>query len=132
MAAIFLLAALAALIAFLTSVSGLHQMSATLDLQGARAYQAARAGIEWGAYRALQSGSCQATASFALPADLSGFAVTVTCTDTAYTESSSTTKHIYTIVSTACNHPLGGACLSTPGQQAYVERQLQVTIDKPL
>jgi len=44
--AIFLLVVLAALGAFILTISGTQQTSSALDVQGARAYQAARAGIE--------------------------------------------------------------------------------------
>ena len=51
--AIFLMVVLALLGAFIVSVTGLQQSSQQLDVQGVRAYQAARAGIEWGACQVL-------------------------------------------------------------------------------
>src|SRR3990172_2936053 len=51
--AIFLMVVLAMLGAFMLSVTGLQQSSSQLDVQGVRAYQAARAGIEWGAWQVL-------------------------------------------------------------------------------
>ena len=48
-AAIFLLVVLALMGAVIVTVTGLQQSSQQLDVLGARAYQAARAGIEWGA-----------------------------------------------------------------------------------
>lgn len=46
-AAIFLLVVLSALGAFMVTVSVTQHTNAALDVQGSRAYQAARAGIEW-------------------------------------------------------------------------------------
>jgi Tfp pilus assembly protein PilX len=51
--AIFLLVILAALGAFILTISGTQQTSSALDVQGARAYQAARAGIDWASYQLL-------------------------------------------------------------------------------
>jgi MSHA biogenesis protein MshP len=128
-AAIFLIVVLAALGAFLVTVSGLQHSSSALDIQGARAYQAARAGIEWGAYRALRNNVCAAPTSFSPGATLSEFTVTVACTATAYSEATPATGTVYRIVATACNRPNAGTCPGNVGQN-YVERQLQATMDK--
>ena len=79
--AIFLLVMLSALGAAIVKVSTSSQIASAIEVQGERAYQAARAGIEWGLYRQLRSNSCAATTSFALPAGntLSNFTVTVKC-----------------------------------------------------
>ena len=53
--AIFLLVILASLGAFIVTISGVQQTSSALDVQGSRAYQAARSGIEWGTYQVLQT-----------------------------------------------------------------------------
>ena len=126
--AVFLLLVTSALIGFLMNLSSLQHSAATLDLQGSRASQAARAGIEWAVYRAARDNSCARSASFTLSADLSDFTVTVKCTDTPYTETESREKHVYSVVATACNRPSAGAC---PGDPApfYVERQLQALVD---
>ena len=128
-AALFLLVVIGGLIAFLLRLSGLQHSTAALDLQGARAFQSARAGIEWGVYRALQDSSCAASESFGLAGDLSDFTVTVQCIDTPYTEVDATVKHVYSIVATACNRPAAGACPGAGGQ-FYVERQLQALVDR--
>ena len=79
-AAIFLLVALAALGAAIVIVSTTQQVGSALDVQGARVYQAARAGIEWGAYKQKRLSSCAASTSFAFPTapTLGGITVTVT------------------------------------------------------
>src|SRR5438309_1872735 len=52
-AAIFLLVVLALLGVFIASVTGMQQSSGQLDVTGVRAYQSARAGMEWGTWQVL-------------------------------------------------------------------------------
>src|SRR5207237_9768874 len=52
-AAIFLLVVLALMGALIASVTGMQQASGQLDVSGVRAYQSARAGVEWAAYPVL-------------------------------------------------------------------------------
>ena len=96
-------------------------------MQGARIYQAARAGIEWGAYKQLRSSSCAASTSFTFPTapTLAGITVTVTCTAHADGSGGPT---VYEIQSTACNQPGGGNCPNPAPGTNYVERRLRVTI----
>jgi MSHA biogenesis protein MshP len=125
-AAIFLLVVLAALGAAIVTVSTTQQIGSALDVQGTRAYQAARAGIEWGLYRQLQASSCAATSSFVPTAStLAGFTVTVKCLATLDTHSGPT---VYSLTSTACNQPVSNACPNTSSPNSfYVERQMTVT-----
>lgn len=126
--AIFLLVVLALLSAAIISVVGTHQASSSLDVQGARAFQAARAGIEWGLYRQLQQSpgapSCFTTTSFALPAgsSLSGFTVTVSCTLSTGPGS----LNRWQLTSVACNQPLVNACPNPSNNPDYVQRMVQV------
>jgi MSHA biogenesis protein MshP len=118
--AIFLLVVIAALGTFAVTLSTTQQQSAALDVLGSRAYQAARAGIEWGAYQALQNGSCSATSTLAaLPNTLAGFSVAVTCISTATTEGGVPVT-MYQLISIA----------SQGTSPTYVERQMSVTIAK--
>jgi MSHA biogenesis protein MshP len=125
--AIFIVVVLAALAAFLLTVSNLEHGQSALDVQGARAHQGARAGVEWAAYRALRQDVCDASTSIALPGGLAGFTVTVECQRIAYAEGGSSGA-VFQVKATACNQPSGGAC---PGLRGtfYVERQLQATVD---
>jgi MSHA biogenesis protein MshP len=121
-AAMFLLVVLAALGTFILGVSSMNHMARAYDMQGAQAYQAARAGIEWGLYKVLQSGpGCPATTSFSPPA-IGGFTVTVGCSSTA-TDELGTTVTVFSLTATACNLAAGGACPGSVGNN-YVERQL--------
>ncbi|MEO6975338.1 MAG: pilus assembly PilX N-terminal domain-containing protein [Gallionella sp.] len=121
--AIFLLVVIAALGTFAVTLSTNQQQSAALDVLGARAYQAARAGIDWGAYQALINKSCALNPSNTplptLPNTLANFTVTVGCSPAAASEASATVT-MYQLTSTA-----NQGTVATPN---YVERQISVTI----
>lgn len=113
--AIFLLVVLATLGAAMLTFSSAQHVGSALDVQGARAYQAARAGIEWGAYQALRNSSCAGSTTVALAGELTGFTLVVECSSTP---SGSLTA--YEIKSTAS--------IGTIGSINRVERRLQATI----
>ena len=119
--AIFLLVILAALGAFILTITGTQQTSSALDVQGSRAYQAARAGIEWGSYQVLINSTCSAgpTNVTGMGGTLSGFTAAVTCSSTATSEAGATVT-LYQITSTGAK--------GTVGTLDRVERQLQVTL----
>lgn len=125
--AIFLLVVLAGLGAAMVTISGAQHTGSALDIEGARAYQAARAGVEWGVHRLANApGACFAGGSFSAPAaqSLSAFTITVSC------ERFETTGIVvYRIRSTACNQPAGGVCPGVSGNAYYVERQVQATVE---
>lgn len=133
--AIFLLVVLAGLAVAMVSISGAQHAASALDVQGARAYQAARAGIEWGLFQNLRNQSCVPSTSFALPATgtLNGFVVTVTCDTIAAPPGApaatgpALVRHVLT--ATACNlQPATGACPNPSNSADYVERQIVATI----
>ncbi|HEV7608415.1 MAG TPA: hypothetical protein VGO61_13815 [Steroidobacteraceae bacterium] len=79
--AIFLITVIASLAAFAVTVGTATHDSENLQLQADRAMAAARAGAEWGAYRALVNTNCIANPAFNFTeAALRGFRVTVICT----------------------------------------------------
>ncbi|MEQ1667802.1 MAG: hypothetical protein ABL868_05050 [Sulfuriferula sp.] len=120
--AIFLLVVLSALGAFMLTFSNVQQMTAAQDIQGTKAYQAARTGIEWGAYQILQnSGSCTASSTVPLGGNLSGFTLIVNCSKTTTTEAGNTVN-FYQLTATTTS--------GTVGSTTYVERQLQAIIEK--
>jgi MSHA biogenesis protein MshP len=89
--AIFLIVVIASLAAFAVTTGTATRESANLGLQADRALDAARAGVEWGAYRALVQNQCAATTPFNLTqAALRGFRVTVRCVRTNHTEGATT------------------------------------------
>ena len=123
--AIFLLVVLSALGVALLSISTMQHAESALDVQGARAYQAARAGMEWGVYQQrINHAPCVgASNSFALPANsaLSGFSVTVRCTQAAGA------LPRFQVIATACNQPVGGVCATAnaTNHPDYVQRVVQ-------
>ena len=121
--AIFILVVLAVLGAFMVNVSTNQHIGSALDVQGVRAYQAARAGIEWGLYQKLIGSACVSSTSFTPTATtLTGFTVTVTCDAVADASGGPT---VYTITATACNAT--GSCPSASPGSLYIERRLDVT-----
>ena len=126
--AIFILVVLAVLGAFMVNVSTNQHIGSALDVQGVRAYQAARAGIEWGLYQKLINNTpsycvSDPPSSFSPTATtLTGFTVTVTC---VATPGSSGAPTVYTITSIACNAT--APCPSASPSSLYIERRLDVT-----
>ena len=144
--AIFLLVVLALLGAFILSVTGMQQSSGQLDVLGVRAYQSARAGMEWGASQVLDpnntlnAGSCSPivmpscpaspTSLSSLAGSLSGFTVTVTCAQTADTTEGNRNVRMFQLVATACNQPSAGSCPPATPTTGYIERQMQGSVAK--
>ncbi len=123
--AIFLMVVLALLGGLMLSLSNSQQISSVRDLLGTRAYYAARAGIEWGAYQALRaSGSCS-PAAIPMPNAVAatGFAVQVVCVASPTYYEGSDSVRLYQITATAS----AGA----PGAHDHAERQLQATVSRP-
>ena len=138
MAALFILVTLSAIAIYLITISTGQLIAVTQDEQATRAYQAARAGVEWGAFQILRNSAgafaattCPAGGSTTLPSlgTLGGppgattFTVNVACTRTVESEGG-VNVGIYVLTATACNQ---GACPGTPNA-TYVERQLQLVI----
>ena len=121
--AVFILVVLGMLGAVLVTVSSAQHRGLAFDALGTRVYQAARAGTEYGAARAL-AGTC-ANVSFGFPGStLSAFNVQVNCTQTNVTEGV-VNLNAFEIVATACNQP---ACPVNATDGTYVERQLRLTV----
>jgi MSHA biogenesis protein MshP len=130
--AIFLLVVIAAMGAFAVTLSNNQHQSDAMDVVGKRTYQAARAGIEWGAFQIIQSAvagttfasACQA-ANYASSVTLSGaifsnyLPVAVTCSATSAVDASPV--WIYTLTASAATN-------ATAGGPDYFERQLSLTI----
>jgi len=136
--AVFLLVVLAGLGAAIANLSVMQHKGEAMDVQQARVYQAARAGIEWGLYDSLiNNGACATvagtTTSFKLPGQTPTssnlFTVTVTCVETVYANATPPIN-IRTLTVVACNEPDGTNCPGTVRSVDYVERQLQATFQK--
>ena len=130
--AIFLLVIMAALAAFIVQVSVSSNVASGQDVQGIRAYQAARLGIEAGLYSVQRSGACPAATTLAGVAGLNGFRVTWTCAANGFVENN-TSKTIWQITATACS-TAGAQCPSVINAELqghdYVERQLTVVTER--
>ena len=128
--AIFLLVVIAALGTFAVTLSTTQQQSSALDVMGARAYHAARAGIEWAAFQVVNSPLNAASAApcatnFALNTlggTLDPFTVTVTCAAASHVENTSTVW-IYDVTAVA-------QTAGSPGGMGYVERVISVKMGR--
>lgn len=126
---IFLIVVLGGIAVFLGRVATMQYHSSALDEEGVLAYQAARAGVEWGVFQALKVAApndCVASTVLVFPVGSLlrnlNYSVTVTCGKTVTYEGDATAEvDVYQITSTAQNAAGGGF---------HVERQLQVTVTR--
>lgn len=130
--AIFLLVVLAFLGVAMTSFSSYQHQSAAMDVMGSRAYQAARSGIEWAAFKvSLQVNSsvapwpeCAAPPTVAVAGDLAPFSpVTINCAAVSSVEGGSTIW-IYDVSAVA--QTTG----SVAGDQGYVQRVISARLGR--
>lgn len=114
-AALFLLVVLAALGAFMVSFSNTQHLTSAQDVQGSRAYWAARAGLEWGI--ASAASGCPGSPTVLT---IDAFTVTVTCTQASYSDSELINIFSFTSVSILTGIGVGSA--------SYVERSVSAKI----
>ena len=128
-AAIVVLVMLAALAAAIVAVGSTQQLTSAQDVMSARAWQAARAGNEWGLYQALR-GTWAECSNLSQPLDLTadtGFHVTVSCDSRLYNEGESVPGtpqavrvfHIQAVACPAAACPATDVSVAGPG---YIER----------
>jgi len=136
-AAIFLVVILAALGAFMLTFSNTQQLTSAQDIQGSRAYWAARAGLEWGIGSVVASvgtlGDTEpdTTASICTNTDRAvganfdgGFTVIVRCVKAAYTEAAaSPNRFIFQFTSEAT------ATGRSPGTVGYIQRSMSASME---
>lgn len=122
--AIFILVVLGLLGGYMVRFSGVQRSTFNAALLGARAYQAAHAGIEWGVARIDNGGgacadiAAQTAMSFS---GLEGFTVRMSCTSQNFSEADQTLT-IYRINALSQFGAYSGS--------DYVARQLEVTLVK--
>ncbi len=118
-AAMFVIIIIAAVIATMARLAVTQNATNSLAMQQARAYQAARAGLEWGITRVVNGQSCASSFS------LTGFSISVTCTATTPLTVAEENKVVqfYELVATA---EFGAA-----GSPDYAYRRLSVMVEKP-
>lgn len=117
-AALFLIIVIAGAIAAMWRISVTQTATSNLSLQQARAYQAARAGLEWGIYQAIKSEDCNT--EFA-PAGMEDFWVEVTCPPPLVVEDEGEEVNFYSLNSTAQ--------YSSPGNPDYTYRKLKAVVE---
>jgi MSHA biogenesis protein MshP len=88
--AIFLLVVLAGLGVYAVRLNTLQQQTVTAGLRAAQAFEAARTGVAWGAYRALRLGLCGTGTLNLTEGATAGFRVSVQCTQRTHTEGTAT------------------------------------------
>ena len=125
-AAIFLVVVLAALGGFMVTFSNTQQLTSAQDVQGVRAYWAARAGLEWAvvaipATPALCPNAAATGVSGAVPAAIDGFALQITCSRRLYTEGGAAPT-IFVVESRA-------SAGTTVGGISYIERSVSATLE---
>lgn len=127
-AAIFLVVVLAALGGFMLTFSNAQQLTSAQDVQGSRAYWAARAGLEW-AVVAIPPASlatpnaCTVTAP---PATIEGFAITIGCTKATYVDTGATTG----ISPTTIFQFAVTASTGTVGSIGYTDRSVSAAVEQ--
>ena len=119
-AAIFVLVVLSALGAFMATQSSTQQLNSAQDIQGSRAYWAARAGLEWALALTRSSGACPgASTSFNVDVG-SSFALVVTCSVVSHSEGAATVN-VFSLSAVASQ--------GTAGSLGYVERSLSASLE---
>lgn len=121
--AMFILVVVALLGSYMVKLTLVQTATFNASLQGARAYQASRAAIEWSIARISNGGTCgdvnaQTAMSFS---GLSGFSVRLTCSSQSYSEATSTLT-AYRVDALAT--------FGTYGTRGYVARELEANIVK--
>lgn len=127
-AAVFLVVVLAALGAFMVTFSNTQQLTSAQDVQGSRAYWAARAGLEWGIGSVVASAAvppgCPASPTALAATFDGGFTVTVTCNRTDYTEAAAApNRFVYQLTAIA-------RTAGAPGSVGYIERSISASLER--
>lgn len=117
--AIFVLIIVSLLGTYLLSIAGVQRQTSLLALQAARAYQAANAGIEWGAFQIINnSGNCPASTTLS-PA-INNFSTIVTCSQLGSYDEDGDLKTIYRLTSQSQ--------YGNYGSLDFVSRRLQAVV----
>lgn len=124
-AAMFVIIIITAVITAMARLAETQNATNSMAIQQARAYQAARAGLEWGIYQAITMApsSCEPNASFSA-AGFDGFPITVKCeeVDAGLITEENKAVTFYRITATA---EYGNA-----GSPDYAYRQLTAMVER--
>jgi MSHA biogenesis protein MshP len=115
--AIFIVVILSLLGITMMRLIGVQTTTSVMAVQSARAYQAARSGLEWGAARASTATSDDdCTGNFSVD----NFTVVVVCSSEEFTEGSADSYDIYQIK--------GTATFGTLGSVDYISRKAEMKV----
>ena len=124
-AAIFLVVLLAAFGAFMVTFSNSQQLSSAQDVQGTRAYWAARAGLEWAIVNIQATPAvCPNPASTPMagaPANINGYTLVISCTFSTYADAGNTVN-IFLVTS--------NASIGNVGAQGFIERNVSASLER--
>jgi MSHA biogenesis protein MshP len=120
-AAIFLIVVLAALGGFMLTFSNTQQLTLAQDIQGSRAYWAARAGLEWAVVAIPATPALCANPVAAPLTPIEGFTIRIVCSQNAYDEAG-VTRTIYRFESQAS--------VGSVGAVGFVERSVSASVEK--
>lgn len=122
-AAMFLIVVIALVIATMARLSSVQHGTSSLAIQQARAYQAARAGLEWGIARAVTTGLCSGGSPSLAGSNLAEFTVTVSCAADSHPDETGAPVQIFRITAEAEN--------GSPGSRAdYAFRRLSAVVER--
>lgn len=139
--AIFLLVVLAALGTYMLSFTNVQHSTSALDIEGTRAYWAAKSGADLAAYRMLRTttwcncsaGACDGTATATTQTastSIGNFTVTYSCRCVPTCEAN-TAGQVSRITANACNQASGGVCPNANStSEMYVNRQVTAVVPK--
>jgi MSHA biogenesis protein MshP len=122
-AALFLIVIVVLVVMAMARMTLVQHGTNSLSVQQARAYQAARAGIEWGLSRAVHADVCAAGSLAFTGSNLSEFSVVVSCTPNGYTDVDGEPVTLYRFESIAQN----GVAGSRPD---YAYRRLSAVVER--
>nr|WP_295782473.1 hypothetical protein [Rhodoferax sp.] len=128
-AALFLVVVLAALGGFMLTFSSAQQLTSAQDVQGSRAYWAARAGLEWAVVAIPPAGlatlnACTVTGP---PASIDGFTIFISdCTKATYADTGVTSG----VAPTAIFRITVTAWTGTVGSVGYAERSVTASVER--
>lgn len=122
-AALFLIVVIALVVATMSRLAVNQQADGNLALQQARAYQAARAGLEWGINRVRATASCPSGSVDMSGGNLAAFTVTLTCSRRDYTGDDGAALSLFRLEATAANGAPGG-------RVDYAWRRLTATVGR--
>ena len=122
-AALFLMVIVALVVATMSRLAINQNAAGDLALQQARAYQAARAGLEWGINRVRTRGACASGSLSMAAGNLAEFTVALSCSQRSYTGETGAALRLFSLEATAAN--------GTPDSRVdYAWRRLTATVGK--